>query len=788
MDVDDDRPPSPPAPSFVKRSKLRGARSAAGTPALSSEASSSTVGALPNDPSRSSRRAGSSGRTGFQYDDEDDDNQVDGDGGPSGVVRSSSAVVRSKGFDSASKRNRLKGTQSLMPPAAKVGAASNDGSRTILAGALPTSAPTEEESPRPGLAKQSTGWSSKDLLSASAADDAESAEDFIPIRTRRAPAEISRLEQEVYRPMEGAEQLGEEVFMPVYENQEALPDPGPIEDFELLAAGQKRGLSAQPTRLDEPQLRPSGEAPKNSSSSIPAMKEESELPSMHAASTRIAALLESAESALKAHETIFVDSGKSLEALIEEEQKNKQVVSEAGDKEAWFRELEEFIGNVARFLDVKMPLLEAVERDNIAIAAQRTRLVQRARAKDAEDELALFHGIPAISLLPARSQSEDQSAQETMATTFLSEDVDDTPSLDGPALSPTREARRAVAAQRAPGAEYEYEYELAPADRIAYQDARGEVYAQSQKILRDVLAPEFLDPAATIEVAQDDGDGDEQMNGASASESRRRRFHPASLVSRFHAWRERYPEEYMGSWGGLALAGAWEFWCRHEMAEADYLQPARKFSSETGVLELSRFAWHQRIGEYVAGSKVGGDDEAMEAMLGNVIVPRLVALAEGGGFDPWSRKETAAITHLVGEIMKGVDPKAWRYQSLVTAYVAVYRLQISTLMRAVHDLTPVSPPVAIHTSIPTARLSFLERLASLLENLVRWAPLLPESERGDFMLLVDDFLGRGIWPLLVAAKELGSGRITRAILATIPTDVLTPELHSRLSSFASVAP
>ncbi|CAD6925298.1 unnamed protein product [Tilletia controversa] len=532
---------------------------------------------------------------------------------------------------------------------------------------------------------------------------------------------------------------------------------------------------------------------------------EGVIPSLNASSSRIGALLEKAESAIAAYDTVIVDVKQNLDVLVNEEKENKKNVEGAGNKEAWFRELEEFIGTIARFLDVKMPLLEAVERDNVALSAQRARIIQRARAKDAEDELALFYGVPAISLLPARHEAPQEREGEATSS-FQDETIDSSPTEDGPALSSIRESRRAQAAQRLAG----QEDELSPLDRIALQNARGEVYVQLANVTADVLASEFLDPAATISPASrpEDERGDTVMtNGSSAAAEERRRFHPASLVSRFGTWRSRFPEEYQGTWGGLALAGAWEFWCRREMADVDLLRPARKFSTgagtnmsavasggsggadgEGGWLDLGRFAWYQRLSEFTAGSKVGGDDEAMEALVGNVVVPRLVALAEGGGFDPWSAKDGSSIIHLIGQIKVAVDPKGWRFQSLLTAYLAVFRMHITAFLRATVELRPVLPPAAIHPGIPIARLNFLRRLVTLFRNLVAWHPfVVSETDRGSFVLLVDDFVGRGVWPLLVAARDFGSVEIAREFLSMSPNGLLTPELLSRLSSFAAMA-
>ncbi|KAE8225987.1 hypothetical protein CF319_g1367 [Tilletia indica] len=784
MDLDDARPPSPPAPSFVKRSKLRGARSAAnsgtataiGSPASDAAAAAGSAATGNRDAGRPIKSA-----LGVEGGDDDDD-----DAG-------SSVVVRSNGFNSAAKRNRLKGTQSVMTsssqkPAVSAPSSSRGFDSTGFTSSAPSSS-VSEVSLRPAFPVEASRLSTADIMRADGGGEPD--EDFIPIRTRRAPVGPSPLERQALDDT-GPLNFDEDVIIPVYENQEVLPDPGPIESLDFLDGGgqqQQTHASAQPTRLDEPAVRSNPLLEKRV-----AMKQEGVIPSLNSASLRIGALLEKADSAVAAYETVIVDAKKNLDVLVDEEKENKTTVEGAGEKEAWFRELEEFIGTVARFLDAKMPLLEAVERDNIALSAQRSRIIQRTRAKDAEDELALFYGVPAISLLPPRNEDISQPGGEPTSS-FQDEMVDSLPSEDGPALGPIREARRVQAAQRPA----EQEDELSPLERIALQNARGEVYTQLASVTSDVLAPEFLDPAATvISTLGREQDQDVVMTNGSSVEVERK-LHPASLVSRFSTWRSKFPDEYQGSWGGLALAGAWEFWCRREMADVDLLRPARKYSTslggladagangEGGGLELGQFAWYQRLSEFIAGSKVGGDDEAIEAMIGNVVVPRLVALAESGGFDPWSGKDGSSIVHLTRQIHAVVDPKAWRFQSLLAAYLAVFRTHITTFLKASVELRPVLPPAGFHPGIPAARLSFLRRLVRLFRNLVAWHPFVGEAEREAFLMLVDDFVGRGVWPHLVATKDFGSVEIARELLAMAPNGLFMAELLSRLSSFAAMA-
>lgn len=44
------------------------------------------------------------------------------------------------------------------------------------------------------------------------------------------------------------------------------------------------------------------------------------------------------------------------------------------------------------------------------------------------------------------------------------------------------------------------------------------------------------------------------------------------VAVQFAGWRSRYPEDYNGAFGGLALVQAWEFWARSEMVGWDPLR------------------------------------------------------------------------------------------------------------------------------------------------------------------------------------------------------------------------
>lgn len=280
-----------------------------------------------------------------------------------------------------------------------------------------------------------------------------------------------------------------------------------------------------------------------------------------------------------------------------------------------------------------MPALIDTERAAASHLAERARLVQRARAKQMEDELALFHGVPELSLLPPLPLRADAEPDEVP-------EAEPSPGDDGEALSAVREARR-----HQPAVE-----DLRPEDAAAFTKAWQGISTRLDELLSDVQAPEYRSPAAQVE-----------RHGALAP-------HPASLVARFADWRTRYADEYAGAWGGLALSGAWEFWVRREMGAWDALRcaagAAAAGSGAPGPQGLDAFEWHAQLSAYAEAlpEPSGGDEEAVGNVVSTVVVPLLVARAERGAYDPWSELETRGAIELVEQVGYVLERDGWRFQ------------------------------------------------------------------------------------------------------------------------------
>lgn len=138
------------------------------------------------------------------------------------------------------------------------------------------------------------------------------------------------------------------------------------------------------------------------------------------------------------------------------------------------------------------------------------------------------------------------------------------------------------------------------------------------------------------------------------------------LVSRFEAWRTKYPSDYNMAWGGLALANAWEWYARYEMALWDPLwRAAGDALCLGGPLDgIPGFAWEHAMSAYVGDSTAGGDSDMLATILTRVVVPRLVSLAQV--YDAYSGMETTAALHLVEQVSYVVEQTPMR--SLLSAY------------------------------------------------------------------------------------------------------------------------
>lgn len=379
------------------------------------------------------------------------------------------------------------------------------------------------------------------------------------------------------------------------------------------------------------------------------------LPQLSAASARLQKKLEELEAYTQAHDAVAEDASRQIIKLQQDEQRNKSETEAAAAKEAWFREFDDYIISMARFMEEKVPRLQGIEREWTRLLVERCRIVRSARANMLADDIALFHGVPATSLLSQVHTDEDSA---------LAPSLTQLPSQDGDALSNVRGQRRgfneSLGNAAATNVAKHAASDLAPADHVAFETEREQIVARVRKLLEDVQAPEFLEPAARI--SREDGT---------------KALHPSSLVARFHRWRRLYQDEYSNAWGGLTLASVWDFWIRRELCGWDML---RLDEQQPSARSLDEFGWYAELAHYAERSKqlesaergamdedepkapLGGDDEVVAHAFSNTVLPLFTGQLEAGVFDAWSAKDNRNALELAEQISYVLEKDNWRYQ------------------------------------------------------------------------------------------------------------------------------
>ena len=176
----------------------------------------------------------------------------------------------------------------------------------------------------------------------------------------------------------------------------------------------------------------------------------------------------------------------------------------------------------------QFPRVEQLEDEYISILKERRDMIHDRRRAENGDDLSMILGS-----LPTLPHTEPEELDE-MGRVIPRLNAGVTRS-DRQAARAARRAARVKNGRRSEDEEgYSTDATLPPSDSAEYLAALQQLSRQRDQILSDVKVKEFKDPSLGI--------------GA-----------------RFAAWRERFEDSYVGSWGGLALVGAWEFWIRLEI-------------------------------------------------------------------------------------------------------------------------------------------------------------------------------------------------------------------------------
>ncbi|GMK57675.1 hypothetical protein CspeluHIS016_0405090 [Cutaneotrichosporon spelunceum] len=401
--------------------------------------------------------------------------------------------------------------------------------------------------------------------------------------------------------------------------------------------------------------------------------------------------IEQRTAALKAtqaeNERNLENATRELVLLEEQERDIRQQVESTEGKRAWVEEFQGWAETLGHFLEEKVPLLDAIEKDANRFAGERAERISARQAGDDSDDLALVVGVAANQTRP-----EEQSASESGPNS-------DARKIRRQAHADRRARRRGiVAAPDDDGLSTDDELEGDLADD--YEAAQHEIERRVHGLLEDVKAEDLRDPEIGIAV-------------------------------RFADWRKRYPEEYDGAFGGLSLVQAWEFWARGEMIGWDPV-----LSDAT----IDSFRWYRALYDYSRPRVDRDDDEssvdldpevapegdlAVE-MVSKLVVPNISAALEK--YNPYSARQTRKLRDVVEFVGMLLGEDHRRYQDLVRGVIGVYSSHIATLATAVAGaagpMATRAPPY--NPAARSAMQRFVRRRIKLLTNLGQWRRIAPD--------------------------------------------------------------
>ncbi len=211
--------------------------------------------------------------------------------------------------------------------------------------------------------------------------------------------------------------------------------------------------------------------------------------------------------------------GKGVGDVGEGERENEADVEAVEEKASWFAELDEFVTNLARFMEEKVGAVEEAESEALELQVRRCRMLGRRRARWLE---ARFERCFEVKLQrPIVPDFASAGEEQGDGDVEMNED-ENTLKGEGEAEIDATQLDK-----------------LSAADELSYTLASDAILTKLQEAFADVSSTEYLDPTATV---------------SSTSQE----LHPRSIVSRFEEYRQRYPEEYSQIWGGLSVAQIWD--------------------------------------------------------------------------------------------------------------------------------------------------------------------------------------------------------------------------------------
>lgn len=452
---------------------------------------------------------------------------------------------------------------------------------------------------------------------------------------------------------------------------------------------------------------------------------------------RLAARLTALDESCAMHQQRIADAHAAVEHLSDDSEARANIAV-LEERAAWYGDLEAFVDDLAQFIDAKRPQLEALEDGVIQLLSNRTASRHQHRALVFEDALALAHGVSGASLWPAPREGAER--RRTNA--------------DGGWQTPARRARLSALSDAVPDSSAQW---LSAEETSQFDANADELRGRHARLFGDTHLAEFRDPAATDE------------DGA---------LLPQSLAARFADWRTRFADDYNRAWGGLALASAWEFWARAEQALWDLLWPgAQDTVLEAPADGVDAFAWLAHVMEYVdqGGEPTrGGDDEVAATLVSNVVVARLVALAENRAYDPWSGVETRAAVALADHVAQVIEGE--RLKTVARAFLSPFREHLA-VMQDVFSAPVTHAPPPIHPDTPRAKMYVVEQLAVLAHNLFQWHVLWSkayapwsDAELQEYAAVTDALVAL-VHAAAQNAREFGSDAVVHALAAAAPPSI-----------------
>ncbi|KAH8928730.1 hypothetical protein BT69DRAFT_1329362 [Atractiella rhizophila] len=400
--------------------------------------------------------------------------------------------------------------------------------------------------------------------------------------------------------------------------------------------------------------------------------------------------------------------------LSEQEEHVRAEVERVEGKKEWFDSFKEYIDDLASFLDVKYPILEKIEKDNLSIQSERSSMIRKRRFQDMSDCVAHFTNAE-VAVVPPKlkkrkvSPTNGVSNGDDASSSSSESDGADDDKMEVDELGRERREKdtrpdslarqnRRIAKQkrleafRSQGGTEEEGFwsdnELPSGDSRDLVSAGEDIQSRLAEVFEDVKAKEFRDP-----------DYEKGVRG------------------KFEEWRARFGEDYDRAWGDLGLAGVWEFWVRWEMGGWNVfdVEELRKTSNN-----LDAYKWQESLLRYSHGG-TKENDEIISTVLKTIIIPKLLLFAREV-YDPHSLRATKRAINVVDEVASGLLQADIEAQTLTMEFLLQFSKEVAALQFLVlpHARLISSPSILLDPSRFSSRIVLLRSSLKLATNALLW--------------------------------------------------------------------